>query len=66
MFVNVSLAMFLKYFLRFRPYLSLIILKLALPKKKRVDSKNGWLLVSAIFTAKFGLVFVLILENAFS
>ena len=30
------------------------------------DSKNGWLLLSASFTAKFGLVFVLTLENAFS
>ena len=32
----------------------------------QVDSKNGWLLFSASFTAKFGLVFVLTLENAFS
>ena len=32
----------------------------------RIDSKNGWLLLSASFTAKFGLVFVLTLENAFS
>ena len=32
----------------------------------QVDSKNGWLLLSASFTAKFGLVFVLALENAFS
>ena len=32
----------------------------------QVDSKNGWLLLSASFTAKFGLVFVLTLENAFS
>ena len=32
----------------------------------QIDSKNGWLLFSASFTAKFGLVFVLTLENAFS
>ena len=31
-----------------------------------IDSKNGWLLLSASFTAKFRLVFVLTLENAFS
>ena len=29
-------------------------------------SKNEWLLLSASFAAKFGLVYVLILENAFS
>ena len=32
----------------------------------QIDSKNGCLLLSASFTAKFGLVFVLTLENAFS
>ena len=32
----------------------------------QIDSKNGWLLLSARFTAKFGLVFVLTLENAYS
>ena len=32
----------------------------------QIDSKNGWLLLSASFTAKFGLVFLLALENAFS
>ena len=32
----------------------------------QIDSKNGWLLLSANSTAKFGLVFVLTLENAFS
>ena len=32
----------------------------------QIDSENGWLLLSASFTAKFGLVFVLTLENAFS
>ena len=31
-----------------------------------IDSKNGWLLLSASFTVKFGIVFVLTLENAFS
>ena len=31
-----------------------------------LDSKNEWLLLSASFTAKFGLVFVLTLGNAFS
>ena len=31
-----------------------------------IESKNGWLLLSASFTGKFGLVFVLTLENAFS
>ena len=30
------------------------------------DSKNEWLLYSASFTAKFELVFVLTMENAFS
>ena len=30
----------------------------------QTDSKNEWLLLSASFTAKFGLVFVLTLENA--
>ena len=32
----------------------------------QIRSKNGWLLLSASFTAKFGLVFVLKQENAFS
>ena len=32
----------------------------------QIDSKHGWLLLSASFTAKFGLVFVLTLENTFS
>ena len=32
----------------------------------QIDSKNRWLLLSAGFRAKFGLVFVLTLENAFS
>ena len=31
----------------------------------QIDSKNGWLLLSVKFTAKFGLVFVLTLENVF-
>ena len=31
----------------------------------QIDRKNKWLLLSASFTAKFGLVFVLTLENAF-
>ena len=30
------------------------------------NSKNEWLLLSASFTAKFGLVFVVALESAFS
>ena len=32
----------------------------------QIDSKNEWLLLLASFTAKFGLIFVLALENAFS
>ena len=32
----------------------------------QIVSKNKWLLLSASFTAKFRLVFVLTLENAFS
>ena len=32
----------------------------------QVDSKTGWLLLSPSFMAKFGLVFVLTLENVFS
>ena len=32
----------------------------------QIDSKNGWLLLSASFAAKFGLVFVLTQGNAFS
>ena len=32
----------------------------------QIDSKNEWLLPQASFTAKFELVFVLTLENAFS
>ena len=32
----------------------------------QVDSKNEWLLLSVIFTAKLELVFVLTFENAFS
>ena len=32
----------------------------------QIDSKNEWLLLSASFTAKFELVFVLTLRNAFS
>ena len=30
------------------------------------DSKNEWLLYSASFTTKFGLIFVLTLGNAYS
>ena len=30
-----------------------------------IDNNNEWLLLSASFTAKFGLVFALTLENAF-
>ena len=32
----------------------------------QIDSKNEWLVLSARFTAKVGLAFVLTLENAFS
>ena len=32
----------------------------------QIDSKHGWLFLSASFTAKFGLVFALTLENAFT
>ena len=32
----------------------------------QIDSKNEWLLLSASFMAKFGLAFVLTLENAIS
>ena len=32
----------------------------------QTDSKSRWLLLSASFTAKFGVVFVLTLENVFS
>ena len=32
----------------------------------QIDGKNGWLLLSASFATKFGLAFVLTLENAFS
>ena len=32
----------------------------------QIDRKNEWLLLSASFTAKFGLVFALTLENTFS
>ena len=32
----------------------------------KIDSKNEWLFLSAGFNAKFGLAFVLTLENAFS
>ena len=32
----------------------------------QIDSKNAWLLLSASFAAKFGLIFVLALGNAFS
>ena len=32
----------------------------------QTDSKNKWLLLSASFTAKIGLVFVLTLENSVS
>ena len=32
----------------------------------QIDSKNEWLLLSVSFTAKFGVVFVLTLERAFS
>ena len=32
----------------------------------QIDSKNEWFLLSVSFTAKFELVFVLTLENAFS
>ena len=32
----------------------------------QIDSKNGWFLLSASFTAKFGFAFVLTLKNTFS
>ena len=33
--------------------------------KNQIDSKNGWLLLSASLAAKFGLVFVLTKETLF-
>ena len=42
-------------------FLGAIVLEL-----HQINSKNGWLLLSICFTAKFGLAFVLTLENAFS
>ena len=36
------------------------------PSNHQIDSKNEWLLLSARFTTKFELVFVLTLENTFS
>ena len=44
-------------------YYQYICLKNVIHQK---DSKNRWLLLSASFTAKFGLVYVLTLEKAFS
>ena len=32
----------------------------------QIGNKNEWLFLRAVFTEKFGLFFVLILENAFS
>ena len=32
----------------------------------QIDSENGWLLLSASFASKFGIVFILTPENAFS
>ena len=32
----------------------------------QIDNNNEWLLLSASFTAEYGLVFVLTLENPFS
>ena len=42
------------------------VLRLQLFEKcdSQIDSKNEWLLLSASFTAKFGLVLVLTQENA--
>ena len=42
------------------------VLRLQLSEKcdSQIDSKNEWLLLSASFTAKFGLVLVLTRENA--
>ena len=33
---------------------------------ERCDTKNEWFLLSASFTAKFGLAFVITLESTFS
>ena len=42
------------------------VLRVQIIEKYDWLNKNEWLLLPATFTAKFGLVFVLTLENAFS
>ena len=43
-----------------------IIVQMSKKRDSSVDSKNEWLLLSATFTAKRELVYVLTFENAFS
>ena len=43
-----------------------IIVQMSKKRVHQIDSKNEWLLLSATFTAKLKLVFVLTFENAFS
>ena len=43
-----------------------IIVQISEKRVHQIDSKDEWLLLSVIFTAKLELVFVLTFENAFS
>ena len=43
-----------------------IIVQMSEKRVHQIDSKNEWLLLSAAFTAKLELVFVLTFEKAFS
>ena len=43
-----------------------IIVQMSEKRVHQIDSKNEWLLLSVILTAKLELVFVLTFENAFS
>ena len=47
-------------------YIPLHVLRVQKNVIQQIDSKNGWSFLSTSFTAKFGLVFVLTLENDFS
>ena len=53
--------------LRFTEFSTKIhLLYRCLKNVQQIDSKNEWLLLLVVFTAKLELVFVLTFENAFS
>ena len=56
----------LTFFIFLRNELNSFTVQMSEKRVHQIGSKNEWLLLSVTFTAKLGLVFLLIFENAFS